>query len=465
MDKDRTVHPYIPNSVPSVQEEMLAEIGAKDIDELYELIPDELLFRRKLDIPRGYPDEYSLRRYMNGLLAKNTPTSEKLSFLGGGCASHYVPAICDVINSRSEFLTAYAGEPYEDHGRFQALFEYASMLGELVDCDVVSVPTYDGSQAAASALRMACRITGRNTVIIPRSLNPDRASIIRNYCHPQIDVLTVDYDKRSGLLDISDLKQKMSKHVAGIYLENPSFLGVIETNAEEIAGLTHDNGALLVAGVDPISLGVLAPPLQYGADIVCGELQPLGVHIYYGGGRGGFIASADEERIVSQYPTRLFGIVPAVDRAWGFGDVAWERTSFARREDSKEYVGTMAALWGITAGVYLALLGPQGMRDVGQTIMERSTYTAVQLGQIEGVISPALDAPFFQEFVVNLDNARKTAQEMNDMLLERGIYGGIDLSKDFPELGESLLFSVTEVHTKDDIDRLVRSVRQVVEGR
>jgi len=465
MDKKKTVHPYIPNTVPEVQKEMLAAIGASSIDELYELIPDDLLFKGKLDIPEGYRDEYSLRRHMNELLEKNVPTSEVLSFLGGGCSPHYVPAICDVINSRSEFLTAYAGEPYEDHGRFQALFEYASMLGELVEMDVVSVPTYDGSQAAASALRMSRRITGRDEVIIPRSLNPDRASIIKNYCYPQIKVITVDYDKKTGLIDTADLKGKISERTAAVYIENPSFLGTIETSSREISDLAHGVGALCVVGVDPISLGVLAPPPRYGADIVCGELQPLGIHMYYGGGRGGFIASPDEERIVSEFPTRLFGISPTVDRAWGFGDVAWERTSFAKREDSKEFVGTMAALWGITAGVYLALMGPQGMAEVDRTIMERSSYAATQLGKIDGVTCPSLNAPFFQEFVINLDNTGKTAREVNDALLEMGIYGGVDLSKQFPKLGESLMLCVTEVHTKGDIDRLVAGVRKVLEGK
>jgi len=465
MEREKVVHPYIPNSVSQVQREMLAQIGASSIDELYELIPDELRFKGKLNIPDGYQDEYSLRRHMNEMLDKNVPTSERLSFLGGGCSPHYVPAICDVINSRSEFLTAYAGEPYEDHGRFQALFEYASMLGELVDMDVVSVPTYDGSQAAASALRMACRITKRNTVIIPRSLNPDRASIITNYCHPQIDVLTVDYDKKTGLIDTFDLEEKLSERVAAVYFENPSFFGGIETSGQQISDLAHEHGAMSVVGVDPISLGVLAPPPQYGADLVCGELQSLGIHMYYGGGRGGFIASPDEERIVSEFPTRLFGIVPTVDRAWGFGDVAWERTSFAKREDAKEFVGTMAALWGITAGVYLALMGPQGMEDVGRTVMERSAYAAQELGKIDGVTSPALNAPFFQEFIVGLDDAGKSAAQVNDALLDKGIYGGIDLSRHFPDLGESLMLSVTEVHTKSDIDRLVASVREIVEGR
>lgn len=464
MKKDKIVHPYIPNSVARIQGEMLAQIGAESIDELYELIPDELLLKTELDIPEGYQDECSLRRHMNQLLAKNVPTSEKLSFLGGGCSAHYIPAICDVINTRSEFLTAYAGEPYEDHGRFQALFEYASMLGELVDMEVVSVPTYDGSQAAASALRMACRITERKVVIIPRSINPERASIICNYCYPQIEVLKVDYNKESGLIDEADLGEKLSSRVAAVYLENPSFLGSIETEAEQIASLAHQHGALMVGGVDPISLGVLAAPPQYGADIVCGELQSLGIHMYYGGGRGGFIASADEEGVVSQFPTRLFGIVPTVDSQWGFGDVAWERTSFAKREESKEYVGTMAALWGITAGVYLALMGPQGMHDLGNTIMQRSAYAAKELSHIEKVKAPALTAPFFQEFILNLTGSGKTAHQINNALFEKGIYGGIDLSTEFPELGQSLLISVTEVHTKDDIDRLVEGVRQAVEA-
>lgn len=463
MEEERLVHPYIPNSNKRVQEEMLAQIGAESIDELYELIPGDLLLGRKLDIPDGYKDEYSLRRHMTKLLEKNIPTSERLSFLGGGCAAHYVPAICDVVNTRSEFLTAYAGEPYEDHGRFQALFEYASMLGELVDMDVVSVPTYDGSQAAASALRMACRITKRSTVIVPSSLSPERASIIKNYCYPQIEVLTVDYNKDTGLIHIPDLEDKLSNSVAAFYIENPSYLGVIETGAEDIADIAHKHGALLVVGVDPISLGVLAPPPQYGADLVCGELQSLGIHMYYGGGRGGFISSADEERIVSEFPTRLFGIAPTVDKAWGFGDVAWERTSFARREESKEYVGTMAALWGITAGVYLALMGPQGMQDIGHTIMQNSSYAAQKLAHINGLRTPVFQAPFFQEFILNLDDSGKSASQVNEFLFEMGIYAGIDISTEFPELGQSLLISVTEVHTVDDIDRLVTGMQQAVE--
>ena len=462
--KEKRVYPYIPNSVPEVQEEMLRAIGVESLEELYALIPKELMFQRELRLPDPLLDECSLDRHMQGLLEKNKSTREFLSFLGGGCWPHYVPAICDAISQRSEFLTAYAGEPYEDHGRFQALFEYASMIAELVEMDVVSVPTYDGSQAAATALRMATRITERDVVLVPKLLNPDRRSIIANYCDPEVEVLEVGFEPETGLLDLKDLSRKLSGRVAAIYFENPGYLGTIETRAREIANLAHRAGALCVVGVDPISLGVLAPPPRYGADIVCGELQPLGVHMHFGGGRGGFVATPDEERFVAEYPLRLFGIAPTTDGAWGFGDVAWERTSFAQRENAKEFVGTMAALWGITAGVYLALLGPRGIRELGELIMYRAAYAAKRLGELPGIRCPRFDAPHFKEFVVDLNATGRTTREVLAELKDRGILGGIDLSGSFPKLGQALLVCVTEVHTKGDIDRLAAGLAEIVGG-
>ena len=218
-----------------------------------------------------------------------------------------------------------------------------------------------------------------------------------------------------------------------------------------------------MVGVDPITLGVLTPPADYGADIVCGDIQPLGMHMQFGGGQAGFIATRDEEAYVMEYPSRLFGIAPtSVPGEYGFGDVAYDRTSFARREKGKEWVGTAAALWGITAGVYLALMGPQGMAEIGEGIMARAHYALLQLGRIDGVWAPVFRSPHFQEFVVNFDGTGKTVAEINGALLTRGIFGGKDLSWEFPELGESALFCVTEVHTKADIDRLVGALEEVV---
>ncbi len=451
----KKAHPYIPNSVPEVQKAMLKEIGARDIEELYQTIPENLRFRGKLNLPKALTAEADLKRHVFGILNKNKDSEESISFLGGGSARHYVPAICDEINQRSEFLTAYAGEPFEDHGRFQSLFEYQSLMAELLDVDVVNVPTFDWSQAASTSIRMAERITKRGKALAADTIGPDRLAMIKNYCQPVMEIELVKHDQQSGLLDMEDLKGKLTNETACLYFENPSYHGVIETQGQAISDVLHEKGALSVVGADPISMGVLKPPARYGADITCGDIQPLGIHLHFGGGLGGFIATRDEERFVREYPSRLFGITrTTVEGEYGFGDVLYERTSFADREHGKEFVGTATALWGITAGVYLALMGPKGMQEVGEHIVQKARYAALKLNQIHGVKSPAFNSGHFKEFVVDFNGTGKNVQQINRRLLEKGIFGGHDLSRNFPELGQSALYCVTEMITKDNIEKL-----------
>ncbi|MFC2015901.1 aminomethyl-transferring glycine dehydrogenase, partial [Chloroflexota bacterium] len=355
--------------------------------------------------------------------------------------------------------------PYDDHGRFQALFEYASMMGELLNMDVVNVPTYDGYQASATSLRMASRITGRPEALLCGTLCPDRLSKIMDYCRPHMNIRSLNYVMDTGQLDMDALQSAISQETAAVYFENPSYLGFVEGQGNEISSIAHQHGALCVVGLDPISLGVLTPPVDYGADIVCGDIQPLGMHAQFGGGHAGFIATRDEEAYVMEYPSRLFGIAQtSVPGEYGFGDVAYERTSFAVREEGKEWVGTAAALWGITAGVYLALMGPQGMAEVGEGIMLRVAYAMGQLNQIQGVRAPLFRGPHFKEFVVNFDGTGRTVGAINQALLAQRIFGGLDLTSQFPELGNSALYCVTEIHTKKDIDSLVTALKRIVES-
>ena len=458
-----TVYPYIPNSVPAVKQAMLAAVGAAGIEDFYADVPARLRVQGDLNLPEPFLSEYALKRHVQGLLDKNSTAEENLSFLGAGCYQHHVPAVCDEINGRGEFLTAYAGEPYDDHGRFQALFEYTSMMAELLNMDVVNVPTYDGFQAAATAIRMACRLTGRKEVLLAGAINPGKLSKIYDYCRHDLRLIPVGFNPVTGQIDLPALEAAISTQTAAVYFGTPSFLGVIQTQGEQITALAHRHGALAVVATDPTSLGVLKPPADYGADIVCGDIQPLGIPMQFGGGHGGFIATHDDERFVMEFPSRLFGLAPtAVPGEYGFGDVAYERTSFAVREEGKEWVGTAAALWGITAGVYLALMGPQGMAELGRGIMARTRYAMHRLNQINGVAVPLINAPHFKEFVVNFDATGRTVAQINAALLQRGIFGGLDLSAHFPAQGQSALYAVTEVHTQADLDGLVDTLTEVL---
>ncbi|MCE7918611.1 MAG: aminomethyl-transferring glycine dehydrogenase subunit GcvPA [Chloroflexi bacterium] len=461
MTKKPIIYPYIPNSVPAVKEAMLKAVNAKSVEDFYADIPESIRFKGRLNLPEPFLSEAALVRHVEGLLSKNQSTREMLSFLGAGCSQHYVPAVCDEINSRGEFLTAYAGEPYEDHGRFQALFEYESMMGELLNMDVVNVPVYDGFQATATALRMAGRITGRNIALLPATVMPDKLSKIRDYLKPDMQVELVAFEESTGLMNLNALRKQINTQTAAVFIENPSYLGFLETQAEEIGKIAHAGGALFVVGVDPISLGVINPPVEYGGDIVCGDIQSLGIHMHYGGGQAGFIASKDEERIVMEYPSRLFGVATTrVEGEYGFGDVAYERTSFAVREEGKEWVGTAAALWGITAGVYLALMGPQGMEELGRGIMQRVRYAVRKLNQVSGVKTRFSVTPHFKEFVADFNGTGRTVEQINQALLEKGIFGGKDLSAEFPSLGQCALYCVTEVHTQADMDTLANAIAE-----
>jgi glycine dehydrogenase subunit 1 len=460
-------HPWMANSTAATQQEMLAAIGARSIAELFEQIPADHRLRRPLNLPPALVSEAELSRHLVDLLRRNRTGADCLSFLGAGCWPHHVPAVVDEIVGRTEFLTPVWGSPQSDHGRNQAWFEFNSALGELLDMEVVQLPVYSWGCAAGHAIRMASRITGRHEVLLPRHSDPERLSVIRTYCEPRemphhIEIVLVDSDP-TGLLDLADLERKISRRTTAVYFENPSYLGMIEAHGAEISAIAKAAGAQLIVGADPISLGVLKPPADYGADIAVGPTQPLGVHMNAGGGVGGYLASHDEERYVREYNGFLVSITET-ERAgeYGFALASAHQTSYGMREAGKDWTGNSVYLWAIAAAVYMSLLGPQGFREIGELIIARSHYAAQRLAAIKGVRVP-FSRGFFKEFVVNFDATGLNVAEINRRLRERhAIFGGKDLSGELPELGQSALFCVTELHTAADIDRLVSSVAEVL---
>ena len=272
----------------------------------------------------------------------------------------------------------------------------------------------------------------------------------------------IEADPATGMLDLADLRAKLSRRTAAVYLETPSYLGVIEARVSDIAALARAAGAETIVGADPASLGVLAPPAELGADFAVGPTQPLGVHMNCGGGTGGYIATRDDERYARQYPTLMISIAETLrEGEFGFGLSLFHQTSYGLREKGNDWTGNSVYMWAVANAAYMALLGPQGFRELGQAILERSDYAARALATLPGVrLRPS--GAFFKEFVVDFTGTGKTVRDINTALLAHGIFGGKDLSAEFPAFGQSALYCITEIHSRADLDRLTETLRKVL---
>jgi glycine dehydrogenase subunit 1 len=275
-----------------------------------------------------------------------------------------------------------------------------------------------------------------------------------------VELVPVAHDPATGTIDLAALEAALDEHTAAVYFETPGALGVIEPACGRIAELARSRGAETIVGVDPISLGVLAPPGQFGADIAVGPTQPLGVHMNCGGGVGGFIASRDEERYAREYPTLQVSISPTSEEGErGFALTLFEQSSYGSRELGNDWTGNSVYLWAVVNAAYMSLMGPAGFAELGELILHRSHYAAARIAELPGL---SVQWPsFFKEFVVDFGSSGHSVRDVNAGLRERGIFGGGDLSVSHPQLGQSALYCVTEVHTRDDIDRLVSALAEV----
>jgi len=457
------IHRYLPNSVPEIKEKMMDEIGVSSIADLYSDIPDELVYKGVLDIP-GPSTEAEVKTHVSGLLEMNT-TLRSPPFMGGGVWPHYVPSVVDEVVHRAEFLTSYTPyQPEISQGILQSIFEYQSQVCELVGMDVANSSLYDWSTAVGEAALMASRITRKTRVLVPDLMSPYRYSVLKTYVEPVgLSTEKVDHDEITGLMDLEDLKEKVDGDTAAIYIENPSYMGFVEENAVDVGEIAHDNKALYVVGVDPTSLGVLKAPGDYGADIVCGEGQPLGNHMSYGGPLLGILACRHDNRYIRQMPGRIIGITETLkDQRRAYVMTLQTREQHIRREKATSNICSNQALCAVAAGVYLSLMGPTGMRELGETIMSRARYAQRKIGELPGVRAPIFNSFHFKEFTVNFQHKR--VDEISKELRENGIQAGIPLTKQFPDFGETSLFCVTEVHSKKDVDTLVSVLKEALTG-
>ena len=414
-------HPYIPNSVPQVKAEMLrGDRRERPSRSCTARSRSGCACAAPLDLPPALRSELELRRHVEGLLARNRSCAEALSFLGGGCWQHYVPAVCDEIveprRVRHRVLRRDLHRPRQAAGalRVRKPDRRAGRArgGQPADLrlghgrrhgDLHGRPHHRARRGRSCRRRSSperlldraglLRAMGRTSSSFPSSRRPACSTSTRCAARsPTTSPVSTSRTRRTSGRSRRDVARDRRSS---------------RTTAARSC----------VVGVDPISLGVLEAPPRYGADIVCGDIQPLGVHMHYGGGLGGFVATPDEERYVGEYPTFLIGLSPtSVEGEYGFGEVTWERTSYVQRGESSEYAGTTQYLWAIGAAVYLSLLGPRGLAELGQGIMQRARYAAQRLGRVPGVRAPLLDAPDFKEFVVGFDATGKTVAEINRRL-------------------------------------------------
>ena len=455
-------HPYLPNSVPEIKKKMMMEIGIESIDDLYINIPEKLRFKGELQVPGPYTEQ-EVKKLVSDTLEKNTHLKCP-PFLGGGVWPHYVPSVVDEVIHRAEFLTSYTPyQPEISQGMLQSIFEYQSLICELVEMAVANASMYDWSSALGESALLASRLNHRDTVLVPTHISPSRLAVLKTYTGPAgMHIEKVNHDPETGMMDLEDLKAKTGEKTAAVYVETPSYLGFAEENVEAIGEITHDKKALYIAGVDPISLGILKAPGSYGADVVVGEGQPLGNHMSYGGPLLGIFACNHDNAIIRQMPGRIIGVTETIaDKRRAYVMTLQTREQHIRREKATSNICSNEALCSVAGAVYLSLLGPNGLRDLAETCTSRAHYAIRRINDLDGVKAPLFNSYHFKEFTVKY--SKKKAAEVNTVLLAHGYQGGKPLKPEFPELGEAALFCVTEMHTKKDIDGLIAALKEATQ--
>ncbi len=435
------MHPFIPHTDEEIKQ-MLQTVGVKSIDDLYEDIPITV---KELDLPKGL-DEFTVLSLLKTLAARNTVVEKSNIFMGAGIYAHYIPQVVRALASRPEFVTAYT--PYQaevSQGTLQALFEYQTMICELTGMDVANSSMYDGASALAEAILMAHRINGKRTFLISEAVHPEYVQTSKTYASAQRFVFKTIPLTHSGMTDLSALSQSIDEDSCAVVVQYPNFFGIVE-DLKAIKEVIKDLVFIVVA--EPFALSVLEPPATFGADIVVGDGQPLGIAMNYGGPTVGFFATL--EKHVRKMPGRLIGETKDADGQKGYVMILQTREQHIRREKATSNICTNHALMAVTNAIFMSTLGPNGMRQVAQRSYSNAHYLAERLMQ-KG-FDLVFDGPFFNEFVVKVgtDYDREWRK-----IFEKGVLGPLPLSWYFDNYKDCALACATEVNTKESIDRLV----------
>jgi glycine dehydrogenase subunit 1 len=445
---------YLPLT-PQDEKEILARLGVSSFQALIDqIVPKDLQQQR----PCGLPDavsEHEVRKILTSLVASNRNTSEYISFLGAGVYDHYIPAIVDSLISRSEFYTAYT--PYQaevSQGTLQVIFEYQSVITELTGMEISNASMYDAGSALAEACHVAASVKNKNRVILSELIHPFFRQIVRTYTK-ECKVEIVVCPSKDGNLDLDALAELLDDTTSCVCVQHPNFYGCLE-RMHDIEKIVHNKDALFITVVDPISLGIIAPPGEYNADIAVGEGQALGIPQGFGGPLLGIFASKKE--FVRTLPGRIVGETTDVDGKRGYVLTLQTREQHIRREKATSNICTNEALLALCSLIYLCTMGKQGIIDVAELCVSKSHYLHNRLKELKGC-KPAFDKEFFKEFTIETE---KPAQDIINALLEHRIFGGVPLSIFDKGDTNRFIVSVTEKRSKQEIDAFVDTLATVM---
>jgi glycine dehydrogenase subunit 1 len=444
---------YIPHTEEDCQK-MLEVIGLKKVEDLFEHIPKGYRLSKPLTLPEPL-SEPDLLRTLQGL---QSPLFE--SFLGAGAYHHFIPAVVSALTSRSEFYTAYT--PYQSEisqGTLQAIFEYQTLMCQLTGMEVSNASMYDGASSLAEAVLMANRITKRKKVLLSQAIHPEYRKVIQTYIDPdQQEIILVPYRKEEGRTDDKVLFNLLDGEVSAVVVQNPNFFGVIE-DLHPIVEKVHENGSLMIVGFsEAIAYGILKPPGAMGADIIIGEGQSLGIPLSFGGPYLGIFTT--RERFVRMMPGRLVGETVDLDGKRGFVLTLAAREQHIRRERATSNICTNEGLCALMATIFLSCFGKEGLRELAIMNLSKKEYAKKVVSHIPGC-QPAFSSPTFNEFVLQIEGE---PEKVLEKLKGKKIVGGLPLAKFYPELHQHILITVTEMNTKEGIDRwaeaLAKSIAQ-----
>lgn len=426
--------------------EMCQTLGIDSVEDLFADIPGNIQFKGRLDIPEPMAEPV-LTRHMKGLAGKNASFDQYTSFLGAGAYEHYIPSVVNHVISRSEFYTAYTPyQPEISQGELQAIFEFQSMICELTGMDVANSSMYDGPTALAEAAGVASAVSRKSKVLVSRAVHPEARAILATQAKG-LGLEVQEIPCKEGVTDLEALEAASDAETAAVILQSPNFFGNLEDLAQ-VEPIAHRHKGLFIVSANPVSLGLLKPPGEFGADIVVGDAQPMGIPVQFGGPHCGFFAVT--KKLMRKVPGRIIGQTKDEEGTRGFVLTLQAREQHIRREKATSNICSNQALNALASAVWMTALGKRGLQELAQLNLDKAHYAKERLSQVSGV-TLLFDRPFFNEFALKLE---RPVAEVNKRLMGEGIIGGYDLGREYPEWAGSMLIAVTEMRTKEEIDGL-----------